>query len=104
MIRVLPAVSEPATGVVVDGFGRRTRGIDPATGEEAEPSVVGVCCFRYWLGCRKSRTHATDHEHPAKYGSQIFATIAHNASPCCCVGGILCFLFADSPPRWRSSF
>lgn len=35
MIRVLPAVSEPTIGAV-DGFGRRTRGIDPDTGDEVE--------------------------------------------------------------------
>jgi len=35
MIRVLPDVSEP-TIAAVDGFGRRTRGIDPDSGDEVE--------------------------------------------------------------------
>ena len=35
MIRVLPDVSEP-TITAVDGFGRRTRGIDPDSGDEVE--------------------------------------------------------------------
>ena len=35
MIRVLPALSEP-TIAAVDGFGRRTRGIDPESGDQVE--------------------------------------------------------------------
>lgn len=35
MTRVLPAVSQPAVGAV-DGFGRRTRDIDPGSGDEVE--------------------------------------------------------------------
>jgi hypothetical protein len=35
MIRVLPAVTEPTQGVV-DGFGRRMRGLDPDSGDEVE--------------------------------------------------------------------
>ena len=35
MIRVLPAVND-ATIATVDGFGRRTRGIDPDSGDQIE--------------------------------------------------------------------
>lgn len=66
MIRVLPAVSEPATGAVVDGFGRRTRGIDPDTGEEAEllelsSTLVEHAGFVSALGDRVARFATVRH-------------------------------------------
>lgn len=36
MIRVLPAVGDPADPTLADGFGQRTQGVDPETGDEVE--------------------------------------------------------------------
>lgn len=65
MIRVLPAVSEP-TIAAVDGFGRRTRGIDPDTGDEVEflelsPMLVEHAGFVSALGERVARFATVRH-------------------------------------------
>lgn len=65
MIRVLPAVSEP-TIAAVDGFGRRTRGIDPDTGDEVEflelsPALVEHAGFVAALGDRVARFATVRH-------------------------------------------
>ncbi len=65
MIRVLPAVSEP-TIAAVDGFGRRTRGIDPDTGDEVEflelsPTLVEHAGFVAALGDRVARFATVRH-------------------------------------------
>lgn len=65
MIRVLPAVTEPTQGVV-DGFGRRTRGIDPDSGDEVEfldlsPVLVEHAGFVSALGDRVARSAAVRH-------------------------------------------
>jgi len=65
MIRVLPAVSEPTIGAV-DGFGRRTRGIDPDSGDEVEllelsPALVEHAGFVAALGDRVARFAAVRH-------------------------------------------
>ena len=46
MIRVLPDVSDP-TIAAVDGFGRRTRGIDPDSGDEVEVLELSSTLVRY---------------------------------------------------------
>lgn len=65
MIRVLPAVSEPTLGAV-DGFGSRTRGIDPDSGDEVEllelsPTLVEHAGFVSALGDRVARFAAVRH-------------------------------------------
>ncbi len=65
MIRVLPAVSEP-TMAAVDGFGRRTRGIDPDSGDEVEvlelsSSLVEHPGFVSALGDRVARFATVRH-------------------------------------------
>jgi hypothetical protein len=65
MIRVLPAVNEP-TIATVDGFGRRTRGIDPDSGDQIEvldlsPSLVEHAGFVAALGDRVARFAAVRH-------------------------------------------
>lgn len=65
MIRVLPSVSEPTLGVV-DGFGRRTRGLDPGSGDEVEmlelsPALVEHAGFVSALADRVARFAAVRH-------------------------------------------
>ncbi|MGE0865588.1 MAG: PEGA domain-containing protein [Vicinamibacterales bacterium] len=65
MIRVLPDVSEPAIAMV-DGFGRRTRGIDPDTEDEVEflelsPALVEHPGFVAALGDRVARFATVRH-------------------------------------------
>ncbi|MDP2321653.1 MAG: PEGA domain-containing protein [Acidobacteriota bacterium] len=65
MIRVLPAVSEPTLGAV-DGFGRRTRGLDPDSGDEVEilelsPALVEHAGFVSALADRVARFAAVRH-------------------------------------------
>lgn len=65
MIRVLPAVNE-ATIATVDGFGRRTRGIDPDSGDpieilELSPALVEHAGFVAALGDRVARHAAVRH-------------------------------------------
>lgn len=65
MIRVLPAVSEPTLGAV-DGFGRRLRGLDPESGDQAEilelsPGLVEHDGFVSALADRVARFAAVRH-------------------------------------------
>lgn len=65
MIRVLPSVSEPTLGAV-DGFGRRTRGLDPDSGDEVEilelsPALVEHAGFVSALADRVARFAAVRH-------------------------------------------
>jgi hypothetical protein len=65
MIRVLPDVSEQ-TMAVVDGFGRRTRGIDAESGDDCEvlelsPALVEHAGFVAALGDRVARAAAVRH-------------------------------------------
>ena len=65
MIRVLPAVND-ATIATVDGFGRRTRGIDPDSGDpieilELSPALVEHAGFVAALGDRVARHAAVRH-------------------------------------------
>ncbi len=65
MIQVLPVVSEP-TMAAVDGFGRRTRGIDPDSGDEVEvlelsSSLVEHPGFVSALGDRVARFATVRH-------------------------------------------
>jgi len=65
MIRVLPVVNAPVT-IAVDGFGRRTNGIDSETGEEVElldlsPELVEHSGFVSALGERVARFAAVRH-------------------------------------------
>jgi hypothetical protein len=65
MIRVLPAVTEPTQGLV-DGFGRRMRGLDPDSGDEVEflelaPALIEHPGFVSSLGERVARFAAVRH-------------------------------------------
>ena len=65
MIRVLPAVNDP-TITTVDGFGRRTRGIDPDSGDQIEildlsPALVEHAGFVAALGERVARFASVRH-------------------------------------------
>ena len=65
MIRVLPAVSKP-TIAAEDGFGRRTRGVDPDSGDEVEvlelsSTLVDHSGFVSALGDRVARSAAVRH-------------------------------------------
>ncbi len=65
MIRVLPAVNDP-TITTVDGFGRRTRGIDPDSGDQVEilelsPTLVEHAGFVSALGERVARFASVRH-------------------------------------------
>ncbi len=65
MIRVLPAVNDP-TIATVDGFGRRTRGIDPDSGDQIEildlsPALVEHAGFVVALGERVARFASVRH-------------------------------------------
>ena len=65
MIRVLPAVNDP-TIATVDGFGRRTRGIDPDSGDPIEildlsPALVEHAGFVAALGDRVARFASVRH-------------------------------------------
>jgi len=65
MIRVLPAVND-ATIATVDGFGRRTRGIDPDSGDQIEvlelaPALVEHAGFVAAPGDRVARFAAVRH-------------------------------------------